>query len=58
MVLHCPAFMGGLSPVLYWLFVQARHAQNGQIFGAGQLLGICLKFHCFQLNHSSLYLCL
>ncbi len=34
------------------------HAQNGQIFGASQILGTCLIFHCFQLNHSSLYLCL
>ncbi len=24
----CPAFMGGLSPVLYWLFVLARHAKK------------------------------
>ncbi len=58
MVLHCPAFMGRLSPVLYRLLVPARNAQNGQIFGAGQIIGVRLKFHCFQLNHSSLYLCL
>ncbi len=24
----CPAFMGGPSPVLYWLFVPARHAKK------------------------------
>ncbi len=58
MVPQCPAFMGGLSPVLYRLFVPARHAQNVQIFGAGQIFGVRLKFHCFQPNHNSLYLCL
>jgi hypothetical protein len=57
MVPQCPAFMGGLSPVLYRLFVPTSNAQNGQMFGAGQILGIRLKFHCFQLNYSSLYLC-
>ena len=36
-----PAFMGGLSPVLYQLIVLARHTQNGQIFG------VRLKFHWF-----------
>jgi hypothetical protein len=28
MVSWCPAFMGGLSPVLYRLFVPARHAKK------------------------------
>ncbi len=30
----CPAFMGGLSPVLYQLVVPARHAENVQNFSA------------------------
>jgi hypothetical protein len=32
-------------PVLYQLFVPGHHAQNGQIFGVGQILGARLKFH-------------
>ncbi len=28
MVPQCPAFMGGLSPELYWLLVPARHAKK------------------------------
>jgi hypothetical protein len=32
-----PAFMGGLSPVLYRLFVQARHAENVTNFGADKI---------------------
>jgi hypothetical protein len=39
--------MGGMSPVLYRLIVLARHAQNGQIFGACQIFGISLKFTDF-----------
>jgi hypothetical protein len=33
--------MGELSPALYWLIVQARHAENGQN------LGVRLKFTDF-----------
>jgi hypothetical protein len=59
MVPQCPALMGGLYPVLYRLLVPAHHASKwGQIFGAGQIFCVRLKFHWFQSNHSSLYLCL
>jgi hypothetical protein len=33
-----PAFMGGLSPVLYQLIVPARHAENVTNFGADKIL--------------------
>jgi hypothetical protein len=33
-----PAFMGGLSPVLYRLIVPARHAENVTNFGADKIL--------------------
>jgi hypothetical protein len=33
----CPAFMGGLSPVLYRLIVLSRHAENVQNFGADKI---------------------
>jgi hypothetical protein len=32
-----PAFMGGLSPVLYWLIVPARYAENIINFGADKI---------------------
>ncbi len=35
----CPAFMGGLSPVLYRLVVPAHYAENVQNFGAEKKLG-------------------
>jgi hypothetical protein len=33
----CPAFMGGLSPVLYQLIVLARHAENVTNIGANKI---------------------
>jgi hypothetical protein len=39
--------MGGLSPALYWLVVQARHAENGQNLGGYQNIGVRLKFTDF-----------
>ncbi len=42
-----PAFMGGLSPVLYRLIVLVRHAENVQNFGAWQNIGARLKFTDF-----------
>ncbi len=33
-----PAFMGGLSPVLYWLIVLAHHAENVTNIGADKIL--------------------
>ncbi len=33
-----PAFMGGLSPVLYQLIVPVRHAENVTNFGADKTL--------------------
>ncbi len=33
----CPAFMGGLSPVLYWLIVLAHYAENVTNFGADKI---------------------
>jgi hypothetical protein len=33
----CPAFMGGLSPVLYRLIVPARHAEKVKIVGADKI---------------------
>jgi hypothetical protein len=33
-----PAFMGGLSPILYRLIVPARHAENVTDFGADKIL--------------------
>jgi hypothetical protein len=32
-----PAFMGGLSPALYWLIVPARHAENVTNFGTNKI---------------------
>ncbi len=52
-----PAFMGELSPVPGYLYRPAM-LRNGQIFGVSQIFGVRLKFHWFQSNHSSLYLCL
>jgi hypothetical protein len=43
----CPAFMVGLSPVLYRLVLLARHAENVQNFGAYQNIGSRLKFTDF-----------
>jgi hypothetical protein len=34
----CPAFMGGLSPALYWLIVPARHAENVTNIGVDKIL--------------------
>jgi hypothetical protein len=33
----CPAFMGGLSPVLHQLFVPARHTENVKNFGTDKI---------------------
>ena len=44
----CPAFMGGLSPILYRLLVPAHHAK---IHAEIQKLGGCLNFHLFLPNH-------
>jgi hypothetical protein len=38
-----PAFMGGLSPVLYRLIVPARHAKNITNFGADKILASALN---------------
>jgi hypothetical protein len=42
--------MGGFSPALYQLVVQARHAENGQNLGVYQNLGVCLKLTDFFRN--------
>jgi hypothetical protein len=39
-----PAFMGGVSPVLYWLLVPARHAK---IYAEIQIVGGRVHFHQF-----------
>jgi hypothetical protein len=46
-----PAFMGGLSPVLYRLIVPARYAENVTNFGATKYcIGVHLKFFDFFLK--------
>jgi len=42
-----PAFLGGLSPVLYRLIVPACHAENSKIL-AQQNIGVRLKFTDFR----------
>jgi hypothetical protein len=34
----CPAFMGGLSPALYWLVLPYRHAENVTNIGVDKIL--------------------
>jgi hypothetical protein len=49
-----PAFMGGLSPILYRLIVPARYAENITNFGATKYcIGVQLKFiDFFSQNYS------
>jgi hypothetical protein len=48
-----PAFMGGLSPPLYWLIVSARCAKTSQILASTEYWRL-LRYHWFYPNYSSL----
>ncbi len=58
MVLQCPAFMGGLSSRTVPAVCTSPPWSKWSNLWRRPNTWARLKFHCFQLNHSSLYLCL